>query len=62
MKWKGSRNEREYSTNNTVGFRADLVDPDSLTVARDPDWLVHFSLGALYDRLDFAAPKEPKQG
>src|SRR5262249_39091154 len=35
------------------------VLPVPLDEARDPDWLAHFSLGDLYDREDFAAPKRP---
>ena len=33
--------------------------PVALDEARDPDWLAHFSLGDLYDREDFAAPRLP---
>ena len=35
------------------------VLPIALDKARDPDWLAHFSLGDLYDREDFSAPKLP---
>ena len=35
------------------------VLPIPLDKARDPDWLAHFSLGDLYDRENFAAPKRP---
>lgn len=30
--------------------------PTPLDELKDPEWLAHFSLGDLYDRLDFAAP------
>ncbi len=36
------------------------VLPMPLDKARDPDWLAHFSLGDLYDREDFSAPKLPE--
>jgi len=35
------------------------VLPIPLDKARDPDWLAHFSLGDLYDREGFSAPKLP---
>jgi predicted ATPase len=37
-----------------VGERALPIPLDKL---RDPDWLAHFELGDLYERLDFGAPK-----
>jgi hypothetical protein len=36
------------------------VLPAVLNKARNPDWLAHFSLGDLYEREDFAAPKYPQ--
>jgi predicted ATPase len=35
--------------------------PVSLATLHDPDWLAHFSLGDLYDRLEFASPLVGRQ-
>jgi len=31
--------------------------PQPLTELRDPEWLAHFALGTLYERLEIGAPK-----